>query len=184
MGLDMYLYKKSYVQNWDHTPPERRWEITIKRGDGEAKVINPTYVIEQVGYWRKANQIHGWFVENVQRGVDDCGTYEVEREQLVELRAKCQRVLDASVVERQLLRIGTRYDSEGTHPIMEEGDLIVDPTVAENELPIVEGFFFGGTEYTGWYLNDLEDTVRIIDEVLASVAEDNYDVVFEYSSSW
>ena len=29
---------------------------------------------EEVGYWRKANAIHGWFVRNVQNGKDDCGT--------------------------------------------------------------------------------------------------------------
>ena len=36
-------------------------------------------------YWRKANQIHKWFVDNVQGGEDDCGAYIVEREQLEDL---------------------------------------------------------------------------------------------------
>lgn len=39
----------------------------------------------EIAYWRKANQIHKWFVDNVQNGVDDCGKYEVSTEQLQKL---------------------------------------------------------------------------------------------------
>jgi len=48
-----------------------------------------TYVIEEVGYWRKANAIHMWFVENVQSNVDDCGEYEVSEEKLKTLLGLC-----------------------------------------------------------------------------------------------
>ena len=27
---------------------------------------------KEVAYWRKSNQIHRWFVDNVQDGIDDC----------------------------------------------------------------------------------------------------------------
>jgi hypothetical protein len=37
-------------------------------------------------YWRKANQIHGWFVKNVQNDNDDCGLYEVSIGQIKKLR--------------------------------------------------------------------------------------------------
>lgn len=40
-------------------------------------------------YWRKANAIHNWFVTNVQKGEDDCDTYNVSVEQLVELKNLC-----------------------------------------------------------------------------------------------
>ncbi len=33
-------------------------------------------------YWRKSNQIHQWFVENVQGGKDDCAEYSVSFDQL------------------------------------------------------------------------------------------------------
>jgi hypothetical protein len=36
-------------------------------------------------YWRKANAIHRWFVENVQDGVDDCREYYVDPEKLKDL---------------------------------------------------------------------------------------------------
>jgi hypothetical protein len=32
MGLDMYLTKKHYVQNWEFKKPEEQYEITIKKG--------------------------------------------------------------------------------------------------------------------------------------------------------
>jgi len=32
MGLDMYLYKKSYVKNWNHTPDEQKHSITVRIG--------------------------------------------------------------------------------------------------------------------------------------------------------
>jgi hypothetical protein len=47
-----------------------------------------------VGYWRKANQIHKWFVDNVQEGNDNCGDYYVSRESLQALRTLCQQVID------------------------------------------------------------------------------------------
>ena len=42
-----------------------------------------------VAYWRKSNQIHNWFVINVQRGEDDCGEYYVSREKIKELVNTC-----------------------------------------------------------------------------------------------
>ena len=61
MGLDMYLYKKSYVKNWQHMKPESLHKITIKKGGKVRKDIKTdriTYIIEEVAYWRKANAIH------------------------------------------------------------------------------------------------------------------------------
>lgn len=48
---------------------------------------------EEVAYWRKANAIHAWFVDNVQGGEDDCATYDVSADQLRELLADTDKVL-------------------------------------------------------------------------------------------
>jgi len=42
-----------------------------------------------VAYWRKSNQIHNWFVINVQRGEDDCGEYYVSNNKIKELVNTC-----------------------------------------------------------------------------------------------
>ena len=46
-------------------------------------------VMVNVGYWRKCNQIHKWFVDNVQNGEDDCGEYYVPHAKLKELVYTC-----------------------------------------------------------------------------------------------
>lgn len=109
-----------------------------------------------VGYWRKANAIHAWFVSNVQGGEDECRTHPVSREELKKLRESCLRVL-----------AGFKDETHGR-------------AVAEEHLPTQEGFFFGVTEYSEWYVQDLEDTVRQIDRVLK--LPDDWS--FEYQSSW
>lgn len=58
---------------------------------GEGSVV--TEIKIEAGYWRKANQIHRWFVDNVQSGVDDCGAYRVGRDKLRDLHELCTGVL-------------------------------------------------------------------------------------------
>ncbi len=106
MGLDMYLTRTTYVKNWNHTAPEKRNGFVVTRGGEKHPWINPeriAQVMEQVCYWRKANAIHRWFVQNVQGGKDDCGTYEVTRQQLVALLERCQLVKESPDAARELL---------------------------------------------------------------------------------
>jgi hypothetical protein len=90
-------------------------------------------VIEEVGYWRKANQIHEWFVQNVQDGKDDCQESYVSREQLEELLGVCRIVKIDKEKAEQLLPTqsgfffgGTEYDEyyyqdiDNTIEILEE----------------------------------------------------------------
>ena len=84
MGLDMYLYRRSYTRG-------------IGAGSNKQVVFgveivpaNVKYIIEEVAYWRKANAIHKWFVDNVQNGEDDCGEYFASREKLESLVQICK----------------------------------------------------------------------------------------------
>jgi hypothetical protein len=152
MGLDMYLYKKNYIRQGDWYKPEVVNEVIVKTGGEVDKHIKPErvkYVVEEVGYWRKANQIHKWFVDNVQKGNDDCGNYYVDREDLENLLDLCRIVK-------------------------------IDNSKAEDLLPSQSGFFFGGTGYDEWYFNDIDNTIKILEEVLSDEHADG----FEYSSSW
>ena len=83
MGLDMYLDAKRFFWSDEEAPKVADLPIGY-----EVK-----YVIIEVAYWRKANAIHQWFVDNVQNGMDDCGTYYVSREQLQELVDLCKKAL-------------------------------------------------------------------------------------------
>jgi len=55
-----------------------------------------------LAYWRKANAIHRWFVDNVQGGVDDCGSYEVTREQLEDLIDLTKKAIETRNFEELL----------------------------------------------------------------------------------
>ena len=120
MGLDMYLSKKTYVKQWDHQSPEEKYEVVVTKGGQPVEGIKPNrikYIEEEVGYWRKANQIHRWFVENVQRGVDNCGDYYVSSGDLKKLLGLCNKVeADHSLAESLLPSAsgfffgGTDYD--------------------------------------------------------------------------
>lgn len=107
----MYLSANKYVSRNDYSGdtiairPE--FQALIDQFD-VANVVDPDgfagATIEfPVGYWRKANQIHAWFVKNVQGGEDNCGTYAVAREQLEELKEICINVLAVPEMAMELL---------------------------------------------------------------------------------
>lgn len=89
MGLDMYLNAKRFL--WYN---EETLGATVAQAFPEIKDRRVKEVIVEAMYWRKSNQIHKWFVDNVQKGTDDCGYYNVSRDQLEELRQLILKVLD------------------------------------------------------------------------------------------
>ena len=106
-------------------------------------------------YWRKANAVHRWFVENCQGGVDDCNpSGPVHVEQLAALVHLCEQVLK-------------------------------DPTLAPELLPTCSGFFFGDTAYDEWYLGDLHQTVTDVRGLVTRAVQDFPGrLTFLYQSSW
>lgn len=184
MGLDMYLYRESYVKNWDFMGPEQQHEIVVKRGGKLRKDIQPTritYIGEQVAYWRKANCIHRWFVDNCQDGVDDCRKAYVEREHLEELVRLCKQVLSAVETVDGTIRTGTTFYpggkvEENTRP----GRVVAQAGLADQLLPTQSGFFFGSTDYDEGYLEDLRITVEQLEPLLNDTEAADY----YYQSSW
>lgn len=183
----MFLSKKHDIRNWDHTHADARYTISVRRGGKRLKTIKPeraSYVVEAVAYWRKANQIHRWFVENVQGGDDDCREYYVSREQLKELLTTVRTVLQGSRLVPGTITNGYTMTATPTgmveQPMLEEGQRIADPSVARALLPTQAGFFFGGMEYDQYYYEDLEYTRDTLSELLA----EQDDAEFYYRSSW
>lgn len=119
MGLDMYLSAKRYM--WYN-------ETELKDQVGDPLALPEGIQVEGVtvkaAYWRKANQIHLWFVNNVQEGKDDCGAYYVSRNQLLELIGLCKQIQADEKRAEELLpsRSGfffgsTEYDEYYMHDI-------------------------------------------------------------------
>lgn len=141
------------------------------------------HIMEEVGYWRKANQIHNFFVENVQDGEDDCSYHnECTKEILEDLLDKCYKVLTGSIMMIGQVKNGQQYVNGEWVDCMEPGKVIINPEVAEELLPSCRGFFFGSTEYDEYYMQDIEDTIKIIKNVLATT--DFETQMLAYCSSW
>ena len=117
MGLDQYLELRRYVSKFDYSQFDRQndeWPPPTSSLYDSLSNFAPAefdkysdfggiQVSYPVGYWRKANAIHGWFVDNVQNGNDNCGSYYVSREQLTELRDLCKSALKQPAMAGDIL---------------------------------------------------------------------------------
>lgn len=164
-----FFYKKFFTLKYSH------WDTEHKHGYYR--------IIDNVGYWRKANHIHNWFVANVQDNEDDCDYHnEVTKENLEELLQICNTVLNSCELVEAQVQNGETYKDGEWIPIMEDGYLVKDPTIAEELLPTQSGFFFGDTSYDKWYVEDIKETIQIIENVLKTT--DFSKEMIYYISSW
>ena len=93
-------------------------------------------VPSEIGYWRKANAIHGWFCDRINEGDEiNCAPKRVDRQLLGELKAICEEVLE-------------------------------NPEKASELLPTKRGFFFGTTDYDEYYFDKIKETIEIINRAL------------------
>jgi hypothetical protein len=151
MGLDMYLTKKTSVK---FGAKVKSIEFISDNGEVVTMNINPErieYIVEEIGYWRKANAVHRWFVDNVQEGEDDCKGYYVSREQLTELLSVCKKIKENPTEDN-----------------------------CRELLPTEHGFFFGSTVYGDGYMNNIDETITIIESALSEPKGGS----FYYQSSW
>ena len=114
----MYLYQEHYIgANYKHR--NITGTVDIKK-DGKPIKIDfnrISAITENVGYWRKANHIHAWFVRNCQDGEDDCRRAYVSIDDLEKLLKDCEAVRDNHDLAAELLPTqngfffgGTEYD--------------------------------------------------------------------------
>lgn len=201
MGLDMYLKrgkkipKKSNRQlvdlankySWLKESDLDRVPTNIKdylqKGVSEYSGVHYDLTTE-VGYWRKANEIHEWFVQHIQNGVDECNTYIVPKVALQALLSDCKKVLASSELKVVGQRTVKDFDNEKNDFVEKTVDVLelADTSVAKELLPTHEGFFFGSYEYNEWYVQDLKDTIEILEKVLAET--DFTKEFITYHSSW
>ncbi len=90
----MYLKASIYISKYDEDLKKEVNEIRklfpemFKSGNLDSVEIG-----FEVGYWRKVNHIHRWFVENCQDGRDECQNSYVSRDKLKELLVLCEEIL-------------------------------------------------------------------------------------------
>jgi hypothetical protein len=143
MGLDMYLTAKRFISNYN--PSDQDLRSGIMDLDFGLNGMEPSAVSFEAMYWRKANAIHHWFVQNVQSGEDDCKEYYVTNEELSTLRELCNKVLVDPDKAEDLLPTqsgfffgGTEIDEwylDGLKYTVERLDFLLElPEVKENNV--------------------------------------------------
>jgi hypothetical protein len=187
MGLDMYLKaERSLYGDW--VDGKKRMcerskkirELFPELKDIKSGNLETTEVAIEIGYWRKANQIHQWFVDNVQEGNDNCEAHSVERSKLEELLKICKEIKKEAKMINDSVVNGYTIDKDGKKPILKDGKVVLNKEVCEEKLPTQGGFFFGGEDYDEFYMQDIDNTIKIINRCLA--LPDNW--YFNYRSSW
>ena len=251
MGLDMNLYKRTHIGGYGG----KKGTLIFRDENGdEAEIEQGKYGItleKDVAYWRKANQIHNWFVEHNGDGIDECQNIYVEIEDLKELLNLCEEVKRKIKKGRGLIAGGTTSNSRKNHKIflvkpdsdniaeitkfevigesesdkLKVGDWYIDtednsPAFTSGEtnygvktsngwtqlytfgetiknadeiaelLPTQEGFFFGSTDFDEYYLDDINNTIEILNNVIEDYNEsvasgiNKYDIDYVYRASW
>jgi len=119
----------------------------------------------EIGYWRNAEQIHRWFVRNVQGGKDECEKYYVSRNQLKGLKAACQQVLDPTYEDDS----GRLNDNDQRFVGLDDCDYDDYKAFEDHQ------------GYGDLYYKKLERTLKIIEIALAAMSE-GWGV--SYKSAW
>ena len=97
----------------------------------------------EIAYWRKFNALHGWFVKNLQDGVDECQqSRRITREDLEQIIYILKSVKEA-------------------------------PLTAQVLLPPTSGFFFGSGEYDKWFMQDVHESIEKFEKMLDIVEEEH-----------
>ena len=135
---------------------------TVKR-DGDSFVVST-----EAGYWRKANQIHNWFVEYCQGGIDECQKTMLSVSQL--------QVLQSKINTFGKLPSDKQLNEDKWKPSAEMIE------TACQLLPSTSGFFFGSTDYDSWYFSDIKTTKEILKSVMKQSTINNWQL--SYQSSW
>lgn len=102
MGLDQYLTAKKYLSSYNKKDAKLSEQISKKCSELSGG-LTVSEIVFSVAYWRKSNQIHNWFVNNVQDGEDDCKEYYVSVEKLTELYKTVLDVLEDNSKAMELL---------------------------------------------------------------------------------
>ena len=150
MSLECWLT----AENWMKTaPPGLPSDITRQLGILESIPVSKVTI--ELGHWIKANQIHKWFVDNVQEGVDNCVETDVSRYQLTLLKNTCLDVIEFNHKAPEILpcQLGMFFDGTG---------------------------HFGVINYSEPYYEVLNSVVNSINSALSLPEEWE----FKYRSSW
>jgi hypothetical protein len=153
MGLDMYLTKKHYVKRWDFKSPEEQFEVVVTKGGLPVKGVNPEKIssVEE--------EVMYW------RKANHIHYWFVKHCQNGEDNCKEHYVSSDDLL---MLYETLKQVSE-------------DHSRAEALLETASGFFFGGTEYDEYYFEEIDRTMKVLEE---EMVDGEFKDDYYYTSSW
>jgi len=158
MGLDMYLSRRIYLSGHDFEkdkPEYAAYQRVVEAIGIKPVAFTPSLTVSvNVAYWRKANAIHNWFVQNLADGVDECQPVYVSVENLKDLRTLVREVLGNKEKAGELLPTSEGFFFGGTE---------------------YDNWYFENLKGTDTMLTEVLDSVKDVEP---------WAVSFEYVASW
>lgn len=156
MGLDMYLYATKYVSDSKHFGDAEAFHKVVEAVDAHDMLPNHEWSSNSALVKMK---VAYWRKVNAVHGwfVDNCQNGEDD----------CRSAYVSRETLQELLDICKKVTD--------------NHSLAEELLPVAQGFFFGSYEYDDYYFGDIAETIDMLTSVLANTPTD-WD--FEYQSSW
>lgn len=189
-AFDYYAEKELAKTNgWKFNSSLTDWGIPETMTKEKIKPLQNVYskqstIFETVAELEKANQIHAWFVNNIQNGVDNNSYYFVTEDDFLELKEICEEVLELNPYNLDKDSYLLYYSANG---LIEKG-IITKEQYAKLEtelnkiLPTKEGFFFGPIDYALSYFLNVKNTLEMLTKILDNADFENE--VYLYHSSW
>lgn len=156
MGLDMYLYATKYVTDSKYFGTGEVFDKVVEAVDAHGMLPNDDVLSNSAIIKMK---VAYWRKVNAVHGwfVDNCQDGEDDCRSAYVSREALQELLDICK------------------------EVTDDHSLAEELLPVAQGFFFGSYEYDDYYFGDIAETIDMLTSVLANTPDD---WEFEYQSSW
>lgn len=198
-AIDYYYANKAFeyyadkelakTNGWNFDFSLTDWNIPESMTKEKIKPLQNTYskhytIFEQIADWSKANQIHAWFVNNIQNEIDDCSYYFVTKDNLLDLKEICEKVLKLNPYTLDKDSYLLYYSANN---LIEKG-IITKEQYAKLEtelnkiLPTKEGLFFGPTDYALSYFLNVKETLKMLTKILDNADFENE--IYLYNSSW
>lgn len=155
MGLDMYLYRKEYVSTFAWTQDEK----AVKEANLVSVIANHFNVDPNMG---------GIYV-------DICVAYWRKANSI----HKWFVDLDGGRDECQPIHVSLDQLKE----LREIANSVLLTPANGDILPPQRGFFFGSQDIDEWYINDMKNTVEMLDKIISNVSPDGWPT-FIYQASW
>lgn len=185
--MRIYYSSKGEALTFD-LPDYKTGKLGLAKKPKKPGLFSYSEVVYELAYWRKANAIHKWFVDNVQNGNDNCEDYFVTSRQLKDLyntvcdvlehcELKKGKVKNGYTIKKFLWKTYRKYNKVN-------GKVLTKKSIkyCAEHLPTQDGFFFGNTQYNEYYYEDLVYTKERLEYILKKYDVDTAKIY--YTSSW